>query len=230
MPSARAALRMDSVLAAFQFAPALSWLKPSTTGDPRSAPESPGPSEQLASSETNVSSASELFRRARPLMWTPLLLRSLAGRIPRQLPPDQRHRNQASLVELGEHAQGAELLAELLRALLPQLLDEIFPGDVTRAIARLAHVHVLLESEQIERRAHPAARRPVDVEVLRFLHREFVRLRVERAQTARRSLREHDPLHFSHARVVVVEPRMHRHLFETRRHAFGTAHPDVVEQ
>ena len=65
MPASRAALRMDSVLAAFQLASATIWLKPSTNCGLPSAPQSPGPSEQPTSSESSASSAKEVFCRTR---------------------------------------------------------------------------------------------------------------------------------------------------------------------
>src|SRR5690349_2297984 len=169
----------------------------------------------------------EQLRCPQPL---PDTSRQLDRRAPRQLPLDQRHRDHAGLVELREHAHGTEILAQLLRALQPQLLDEIFAGDVAGAVTRLAKVEVLLESEQIERGAHPAARCPCNVEVRRLLHRELVRLGIQRAQSARRTVRQHDPLQLAGSRVVVVQARMHGHLFEAQRHAFGAIHPDVVEQ
>ena len=77
--------------------------------------------------------------------------RSFAGRVPRELPPDQRYRYQAGVVELRGQAHGAEILAELPGALHPQLLDEVLAGDVASAVSRLAQVQVLLEPEQVER-------------------------------------------------------------------------------
>ena len=83
-----------------------------------------------------------------------------------------------------------ELVAELTGlALRDQPLDQVLAGDVARAVAGLAQVELLLEAEQVEVLAHPAARRPVDVEVARLLHREVVAVDVERAEAAGRPLR-----------------------------------------
>ena len=62
-----------------------------------------------------------------------------------------------------------EVLAELVRALAHQVLEQELAGDVARAVARLAQVELLLEAEQVEVRAHPAARRPLDLEGLGLL-------------------------------------------------------------
>ena len=97
-------------------------------------------------------------------------------------------------------------------------------------VTGLAQVQLLLEAEQVEVRSHPAARRPLDVEVGSLLHREFVGLRVERAEPARCALRMHDPDDLAAARIVVVQAGVQHHLFHRRGHALGAAVPDVVQQ
>src|SRR5262245_29331314 len=105
------------------------------------------------------------------------------GALARELPADQRDRYQSGVVDLLEVALQRERVAELLRARLHQLLEQVLAGDVARAVAGLAEIQLLLEAEQIQVRTHPAARRPLDLERLRVLDRVLVRLRAQRGET-----------------------------------------------
>ena len=120
-------------------------------------------------------------------------------------------------------------VAELPGALGDDLFHQPPAGDVAGAVARLPQVEVLLEAEQ-RVAPHPAARRPVDVNIGGLRHRQIVGVRVQVAQPARGAGDQHDPDDLARARRVVVQAGVHHPLFHRRRHALGTAHPDVVEQ
>jgi hypothetical protein len=102
-------------------------------------------------------------------------------------------------------------------------------GDGTRAVSRLTQVQVLLETEE-RVSPHPPAWCPIHVDVPRLRHGEFVGMRVEVAEPARRARDQHDPDDLTRAWRFVVEAGVHHPLFHRGGHAFGAAHPDVVSR
>src|SRR5262249_44707414 len=101
---------------------------------------------------------------------------------PGELPADQRDRDGAGGRDLLDPALGGEGVAELVGPLAHQVLELNLAGDVARAVARLAQVELLLEAEEVEVGAHPAARGPLDLEGLGLREVELVGLEVERGE------------------------------------------------
>src|SRR4029079_16854144 len=85
---------------------------------------------------------------------------NLPGSVAGELPADERDGDDAGGVDLLEPALQGEGVAELVGALAHQVLELDLAGEVARAVARRAQVELLLEAEQIEIGAHPAARGP----------------------------------------------------------------------
>src|SRR6185312_3054120 len=149
---------------------------------------------------------------------------------PGELPANQRNRNDAGGVDLLEPALQGEGVAELMGSLSHQILELNLAGDVARAVARLAQVELLLEAEEVEVGAHPAARGPFDLEGLGLREVELVGLEVERGEPAGGALGEHDPDDLARPRLVVEEAGVEHELFHGRGHALGAGVPYVVKE
>ena len=97
-----------------------------------------------------------------------------------------------------------------------------FADNVAGAVAGLAKIQELFESDQLALRVGPAARGPAGMEFARFFQRHLVVLDAERGEPARGAIGQHDPNQFAAVRFLVVDSLLHRDLFHGGGETFGT--------
>jgi len=146
---------------------------------------------------------------------------------------DERERNRPGFVDVGKEFAKIEMLAGalLLLCIVAHKPFELqLAGDVARAIARLPQVEKLFECDQVAARVRPSARCPSRVKTPGFPQAHLIRLHVERRQTARGPVGQHDPDDFPTPRVVVIESGLHERFLHRCRQAFGAAVKHVVQR